>query len=274
MSKEKLTVLYKISSDETVSQYSNALIFSIATAKEVVLLDILAVLPSDVGYSYSFWARRCSSTDSYFLLKAPTSIVPVIGSVVYLYLEASGNSPYVPLAQTFVFTENSRSLLYSRESYSSASKQASIQSSTDSQRNNRFRSMGQQRIQMNSAHQQEGGVADRPSAQSQSYEETAFPMESDRNSNKKTQPPSHNQNFTYSHSKHDRTPYRDNVSGTDINEYDYTYSQNQDRQRERERDNDRLPSTKGGGRGNRGGSNNSHADDLDLIAAQAIQVGL
>jgi hypothetical protein len=109
MSKEKLTVIYKISGDESSS---NALTIVVATAKEVILLDILATLPSDVGYNYTFWARRNNSIDSYLLLKSPSSIVPVIGSVVYLYLEASGNSPYVPVGQTLVFTENSRSLLY------------------------------------------------------------------------------------------------------------------------------------------------------------------
>jgi hypothetical protein len=113
MSKEKLTVMYKISGDETSS---NALTIIVATAKEVILLDILATLPFDVGYNYSFWARRNISIDSYMLLKSPSSIVPVIGSVVYLYLETTGNSPYVPIGQTLVFTENCRSLLY-RYSY-------------------------------------------------------------------------------------------------------------------------------------------------------------
>lgn len=247
MSKEKLTVVYKISGDESSS---NALTIVVATAKEVILLDILAALPSDVGYNYSFWARRNASLDSYMLLKSPSSILPVIGSVVYLYLEVSGNSPYVPLGQTLVFTENSRSQLYSRESYFSAAKQANAQSSSGN--HNRFRSIGQQRIRMNSK-EQERTPERQPSKSQSSY----------RDDNKK-QSSSPNLNTT---AKKDRRSYEDTVTDADSYEYDYTYSQNQDKERE----NNRLSSNKKSGVKSNKGSHNSHADDLDLIAAQAFQ---
>jgi hypothetical protein len=140
MSKENITVIYKISGDKSSSD-SNALILLVATAKEVVLLDVLACFPPGIGYKYIFWARRNTSVapDSFLILKSPTSVIPVIGSVIYLYLEVSSSGPYIPLKQASAFTDFSRSHIYNTQSYLSASEQAITNSSTNNQRNNRFR---------------------------------------------------------------------------------------------------------------------------------------
>ena len=123
MSRENISVLYKISGDESVSKYPNVLVISIAAGKEVILLDIMSELPAELGFSYEFWAKRGSSS-SYIPLISPTSIVPVVGTMIHLYLERSQARPYIPVGQAFLYTDCSRSNLYDAQSYLSASKQA------------------------------------------------------------------------------------------------------------------------------------------------------
>ena len=123
MSRENISVLYKISGDESVSKYPNVLVISIAAGKEVILLDIMSELPAELGFSYEFWAKRGSSS-SYIPLISPTCIVPVVGTMIHLYLERSQARPYIPVGQAFLYTDCSRSNLYDAQSYLSASKQA------------------------------------------------------------------------------------------------------------------------------------------------------
>ena len=123
MSRENISVLYKISGDESVSKYPNVLVISIAAGKEVILLDIMSELPAELGFSFEFWAKRGSSS-SYIPLISPTCVVPVVGTMIHLYLERSQARPYIPVGQAFLYTDCSRSNLYDAQSYLSASKQA------------------------------------------------------------------------------------------------------------------------------------------------------
>ena len=123
MSRENISVLYKISGDESVSKYPNVLVISIAAGKEVILLDIMSELPAELGFSFEFWAKRGSSS-SYIPLISPTCVVPVVGTMIHLYLERSQARPYIPIGQAFLYSDCSRSNLYDSQSYLSASKQA------------------------------------------------------------------------------------------------------------------------------------------------------
>lgn len=122
MSTEVFTVLYRIFGDESDSKYPNMAYVAVATGKEILLLDILLELPESVGYRHEFWALR-SSSGTYVQLKSPTCIVPAIGRTIDLYLIRAHGSPYVPVKQALLFTEKSRSTLYSVQSYQSAAKQ-------------------------------------------------------------------------------------------------------------------------------------------------------
>ena len=122
MSKENVTVLYRISGDEAISKFPNVLNMSVVSGKEVILLDILYELPLSVGNMYDFWAKRGNS-GGYVLLKSPSSLVPVIGSLVQLFLEKTLAPPHIPLKQVYAFNDLSRSNLYSAQSYVSATKQ-------------------------------------------------------------------------------------------------------------------------------------------------------
>lgn len=122
MSTEVFTVLYRISGDDTDSKYPNMSHVTVATGKEILLLDILLELPESVGYKHEFWALR-SSSGTYVQLKSPTCVVPAIGRAIELYLIRAHGSPYVPVKQALLFTEKSRSTLYSVQSYQSAAKQ-------------------------------------------------------------------------------------------------------------------------------------------------------
>lgn len=122
MSTEVFTVLYRIFGDDTDSKYPNMAHVTVATGKEILLLDILLELPESVGYRHEFWALR-SSSGTYVQLKSPTCVVPAIGRAVELYLIRAHGSPYVPVKQALLFTDKSRSTLYSVQSYQSAAKQ-------------------------------------------------------------------------------------------------------------------------------------------------------
>ena len=117
-----MTILYRISGDEANSRFPNVLNMLVASAKEVILLDILFELPQSVGNMYDFWAKRGNS-GGYVLLKSPTSVVPVIGSLIQLFLDKSHSPPHIPLKQIYAFNDLSRSNLYSAQSYVSATKQ-------------------------------------------------------------------------------------------------------------------------------------------------------
>ena len=86
------------------------------------MLDILSELPYEIGYKYDYWAQR-SSSGSYMFLPSPTCVVPVIGTMIYLYLERSESQLYIPSGQAFLYSDCSRSELYTAQSYASASKQ-------------------------------------------------------------------------------------------------------------------------------------------------------
>lgn len=122
MSRENVTVLYRISGDEAISKFPNVLNMSVASGKEVILLDILYELPQSVGNMYDFWAKRGNS-GGYVLLKSPSSLVPVIGSLIQLFLDKTLTPPHIPLKQVYAFNDLSRSNLYSAQSYVSATKQ-------------------------------------------------------------------------------------------------------------------------------------------------------
>jgi hypothetical protein len=122
MSRENVTVLYRISGDDSISKFPNVLNMSIASGKEVILLDILYELPQSVGNMYDFWAKRGNS-GGYVLLKSPSSLVPVIGSLIQLFLDKTLTPPHIPLKQVYAFNDLSRSNLYSAQSYVSATKQ-------------------------------------------------------------------------------------------------------------------------------------------------------
>jgi hypothetical protein len=122
MARENVTVLYRISGDDSISKFPNVLNMSIASGKEVILLDILYELPQSVGNMYDFWAKRGNS-GGYVLLKSPSSVVPVIGSLIQLFLDKTLTPPHIPLKQVYVFNDLSRSNLYSAQSYVSATKQ-------------------------------------------------------------------------------------------------------------------------------------------------------
>jgi hypothetical protein len=122
MSTEVFTILYRIFGDDTDSKYPNMAHVTVATGKEILLLDILLELPESVGYRHEFWALR-SSSGTYVQLKSPTCVVPAIGRAIELYLIRAHGSPYVPVKQALLFTEKSRSTLYSVQSYQSAAKQ-------------------------------------------------------------------------------------------------------------------------------------------------------
>lgn len=117
-----MTVLYRISGDEALSKFPNVLNMSVASGKEVILLDILYELPLSVGNMYDFWAKRGNS-GGYVLLKSPSSLVPVIGSLIQLFLDKTLTPPHIPLKQVYAFNDLSRSNLYSAQSYVSATKQ-------------------------------------------------------------------------------------------------------------------------------------------------------
>lgn len=123
MLRENISVLYKICGDESVSKYPNVLVISVAAGKEVILLDILSELPTDVGFNYEFWAKRGSGS-SYIPLISPTCVVPVVGTMIHLYLESSQTRPYIPINQGFLYADRSRANLYNMPSYLSASMQA------------------------------------------------------------------------------------------------------------------------------------------------------
>ena len=122
MSRENIAVLYWISSDESLSTYPNFLNLSVAAGKEILLLDILAELPTAFGSMYEYWAKR-NRSNSYILLQSPACVVPVMGTVIHLYLQKAHAAPHVPVKQAFLFNDVSRSNLYSVQAYQSATKQ-------------------------------------------------------------------------------------------------------------------------------------------------------
>lgn len=122
MSRENIAVLYWISSDESLSTYPNFLNLSVSAGKEILLLDILAELPTAFGSLYEYWAKR-NRSDSYILLQSPACVVPVMGTVIHLYMQKTHAAPHVPVKQAFLFNDVSRSNLYSVKAYQSATKQ-------------------------------------------------------------------------------------------------------------------------------------------------------
>ena len=98
---ESITVLFLIGGEEATSVYPNAMVIQVAQGKEVFLIDVLAALPPHMGHKYSYWARRGAGggagrggggggqTSSYLPLPSPSSVIPVTGSFIFLYLEPS-----------------------------------------------------------------------------------------------------------------------------------------------------------------------------------------
>jgi fermentation-respiration switch protein FrsA (DUF1100 family) len=115
---DQILVLYNIKGDDNDSQQPNAIVVSVPSGKELLLVDILAVLSPTIGCKFNFYAK-CTSQNAnvttpgaFTFLKSPTSVVPVLeDGYAYLLLESSGAPPIVPLGQLAGFADSSRRLV-------------------------------------------------------------------------------------------------------------------------------------------------------------------
>ena len=122
---EQVLVMYNVKND-SFPTHPNAFVLKAMRGKEVLLLDVLAQMPSSVGNQYDFWTSDNLLPTSLVLLQSPSSVVPLVDGKIYLYLVPSHACVIVPKKQMLAYADTSRAQIYSSSSYVAASEQASV----------------------------------------------------------------------------------------------------------------------------------------------------